>query len=82
MDKNIKDALRNFIIEYAVIDEDDPDFTDDVDLFDYGFLDSLGATEVVQFLADEFGVMVTQEDITLYPMNTINEIAAVAERKL
>lgn len=82
MEKNVKDTLRGYIIEYAQIEPDEPDFSDDVDLFDYGFVDSLGATEIVLFLEETFGVEITQADITLYPMNSINEIAEVVERKL
>ncbi len=82
MEKNVKDTLRDFIIDYAKIEPDEPDFSDDVHLFDYGFVDSLGATEIVLFLEETFGIQITQEDITLYPMNTINEIAGVVERKL
>ena len=82
MDKNVKEALRNFILEHFEIDAGDPDFSDDVHLFDYGFVDSLGATEIVLFLEETFQVKITQADITLYPMNTINEIAGVVENKL
>lgn len=82
METNVRDTLRDYIIQYAAIEPDDPDFSDDVDLFDYGFVDSLGATEIVLFLEETFGVEITQADITLYPMNTIDEIAEVVERKL
>ena len=82
MDKNVKEALRSFILEHFEIDAGDPDFSDDVHLFDYGFVDSLGATEIVLFLEETFQVKITQADITLYPMNTINEIAGVVESKL
>ena len=82
METNVRDTLRDYIIQYAAIEPDDPDFSDDVDLFDYGFVDSLGATEIVLFLEETFGVGITQADITLYPMNTIDEIAEVVERKL
>lgn len=82
MEKNVKDTLRDYIMEYGSIEPDEPDFSDDVDLFDYGFVDSLGATEIVLFLEETFGIEITQADITLYPMNTINEIAGVVERKL
>ena len=82
MRDKIRDALREFIRRYADIPEDDLDFTDDVDLFDYGYVDSLGATEIVLFAEDRFHVSITQEDITLYPMNSIDEIAEVVERKL
>lgn len=61
---------------------DDPDFSTDVNLFDEGFVDSLGATEIVLYIEDTFGIKISQKDIILYPMNTIREIAEVVERKL
>ena len=80
--ENVKDTLRSYIMEHFNIEADDPDFDDDVHLFDYGFVDSLGATEIVLFLEETFGVEITQKDIILYAMNTVNEIADVVERKL
>ena len=80
--ENEKDTLRSYIMEHFNIEPDDPDFDDDVHLFDYGFVDSLGATEIVLFLEETFGVQITQKDIILYAMNTVNEIAGVVERKL
>ncbi len=80
--ENVKDTLRAYIMEHFEIEADDPDFGDDVHLFDYGFVDSLGATEIVQFLEDTFHVEITQKDIILYAMNTVDEISEVVERKL
>lgn len=78
----IKDELRNYIIENFNVEPDDPDFSDDVHLFDYGFLDSLNATQTILFLEDTFHIEISQRDITLYPMNTIDEIASVVLNKL
>ncbi len=80
--ENVKDTLRAFVLEHFEIEADDPDFSDGVHLFDYGFVDSLGATEIILFVENQFGVEITQKDITLYPMNTIDEICEVVERKL
>lgn len=78
---DIKEVLRSYIKEEFGID-DDPDFTDDAHLFDMGFLDSLGATQVILFIEEEFNIEITQKDLILHPMNTINEIALVIENKL
>lgn len=79
---DVKSTIRQYIMEHFDIGTDDPDFSDDVDLFDYGFVDSLGATEIVLFLEHTFSVTITQKDITLYPMNTVSEISTVVENKL
>lgn len=74
-------TLTEFINEHFDIG-DDPDYTTEVDLFEYGFLDSMGAMEVIAFLEEEYSIEITQRDIVLYPMNTIAEIAEVVAFKL
>ena len=81
MENSVKDTLRAYIMEHFDIPADDPDFGDDVHLFDYGFVDSLGATEIIMFLEDTYHVEIGQKDIILYPMNTVNEIAEVIGHK-
>ena len=78
--QEIVEKLDAFVREHFDIG-DDPDYDLDVNLFDYGFVDSLGATEIVFFIEDTFGIEITQKDITLYPMNTVNEIAEVVAAK-
>ena len=78
---DVKEILREFIREEFNIN-DDPDFTDDAHLFDMGFIDSLGATQVILFIEEKFKIEITQKDLILHPMNTIDEIAVVIENKL
>lgn len=77
----VKEALKDFIKKHFDID-DDPDFTEDAHLFDMGFVDSLGATEIILFIEEHWNIEITQKDLILYPMNTIEEIGEVIERKL
>ena len=79
--KDIINEIRNYIIKTFEI-EIDGDFTGDVNLFDYGYIDSMDATRVVLFLEENFNIEITQKDIMLYPMNSINEIATVVKSKL
>lgn len=77
----IKEILYNFLKNNFEIG-DDPDFTYDAHLFDMGFVDSLGATEIILFIEEHWNTEITQRDLILYPMNTVEEIAEVIERKL
>ena len=79
--EEIKNTLRAFISEKFDIG-DDPDFTDDVHLFNEGFVDSFGAVEIIHFVEQTYNIEITQKDITLYPMNTIEEIAEVVDEKI
>lgn len=77
----VTETISEFIKEKFEIG-DDPDFNNDVHLFNEGFVDSFGAVEIVQFVEETFGIEITQKDITLFPMNTVSEIAAVVESKI
>ena len=63
------------------IDDNDDDFTPDVHLFDYGFIDSIGATALIAHIETTYGIQVTNQDLMLYPLNTIREIAAFIAEK-
>ncbi len=78
---NVEKIIFDYINEHFEIDND-PDFTEDVNLFDAGFVDSLGAVEILDFAEQTFNVTITQKDITLFPMNTVKEIASVIKAKL
>lgn len=77
----VAETLSDFIREKFDIG-DDPDFTNDVHLFNEGFVDSFGAVEIIHFVEETFNIEITQKDITLFPMNTVNEIATVVESKI
>ncbi len=75
------ETLTEFIREKFSIG-DDPDFTTDAHLFNEGFVDSFGAVEIIHFVEEHYEIEITQRDITLFPMNTIEEIAEVVESKI
>ncbi len=75
------ETISEFIREKFEI-YDDPDFTNDVHLFNEGFVDSFGAVEIIHFVEETYNIKITQRDITLFPMNTVEEIAEVVESKI
>ena len=79
--EQIKENLYNYIMEKYEL-EGDPDYTTDVNLFDYGFLDSMGATEVIMWLEETYQIEITQKDILLYPMDSVDAIAEVVYGKV
>lgn len=79
--QEITGILYQFVKEKFDIG-DDPDYTAEVNLFDYGFIDSMEATEILLYVEERFHVEITQKDIVLSPMNSVAEIAAVVAGKL
>ena len=76
----IAETISEFIKDKFEIG-DDPDFSNDVHLFNEGFFDSFGAVEIIPCDEETYGISITQKDITLFPMNTVNEIAEVVASK-
>lgn len=78
---DIEQTLYDFIQENFEIG-DDPEYTPEVHLFDSGFVDSLGAIDIINFAEEHWNIEITQRDLTLYPMNTVRQIAAVVAEKV
>ena len=79
--ETIKEELFRYIEEKYDL-QGDPDYSMEVNLFDYGFIDSLGATEIICWLEENYNIEITQKDIVLYPMNSVEEIAEVVYGKV
>jgi len=72
------ETLRNFIRQRYNVPLDDADFNDDVHLFDYGYIDSFGAVDLIAFVESAFDIKISQSDLVAYPLNTIRQIADFA----
>jgi acyl carrier protein len=58
----------------------DPRFRRDTDLFDNGYVDSVGLAELIGFLEDEFGVEIPDELLVSDQFTTIEGISQVVCR--
>ena len=73
----IADALEAFIREHFQVGADDPEFTRQVHLFDYGYVDSVGATEVIAFVESTYGVAIPDEQLFSEEATTIEGFAGI-----
>lgn len=74
--------LRAFIKAHFKVPDSDRDFTDEVHLFDYGYIDSFGAVELTSFLEQAFSVKVTASDLITFPLNSICEISTFVVKRI
>ncbi len=77
----IMTELRTFIRQQFKVPDNDPDFNDDVHLFDYGYIDSFGAVELTTFVKASLGTGITDSDLVAFPLNTIREIATFVSKR-
>lgn len=59
----------------------DSSLGDDDDMFATGYVNSMFAMQLVQFVESDFGITVDSEDLDLDNFRTVSSIAAFVERK-
>ena len=78
----ITDDVRAFVKAKFDIDDADGSFNDDVHLFDYGYVDSFGAVEMIAYSEKKYAIQISNDDLVVNPLNTIREISAFIHRRL
>lgn len=73
--ETVLSRLREFVAENFLYMRPDFELQDDQSLMGNGIVDSMGVMEMIQFLEEEFGVVVEDTDIT---EENIGNLAAIA----
>lgn len=67
--------IDGFVRAQFHIASDDPDFGNDVHLFDHGYLDSFSTQELIEHIETTYNIKIGNTDLVKYPLNTLNEIS-------
>ena len=76
----MEEKLIDLIAE--VCDTDDVRERCDIDLFEAGLLDSLGAIDLLVEIEEEFGVVIAPTELERSEMNTVNKIIERVKERL
>lgn len=79
---NFQNEIRNFIHQNLSISEDNIEFSDDDNFFKLGFVNSLFAMKLVNFVEQKFGIEVENEDMDLKNFSTVNNLMALIHKKV
>ncbi len=75
------EAINAFVKAQGNVTAGDDLFSDDVDLFDYGYLDSFGIVGLIEAVSQKFGVDLS--DVDFYDGHrTIRSIAGIVDQRL
>ena len=78
--ENIASRVEAFVRTRFEVDPNDDDFDRSVDLYDRGYIDSVGFVELLAFLGKEFRVEIPEEDLLSDEFLTIDGIATIVAR--
>lgn len=76
------DRIEAFVRSQFNVGPNDPGFDRRTDLFEAGYVDSVGVVETLEFIRVEFGVDVPEDDLLSEDFATIDGIARVVCRLL
>jgi acyl carrier protein len=74
------DQIRGFVLERFPLARKQR-FTDETPLLDTGLLDSLGILDVVGFVEQKYGILLTDEELVPENFQTIEHLAAFLAKK-
>ena len=80
--KDIKTALRGFILENLLPGEDPANLTDDLELKESGILDSMSTLKLVTFLEELYQIEFEANDLDSANLASINTIERLVRSKL
>ena len=72
--------IEAFVRESFSVSANDPRFGRDLDLFEGGYVDSVGLIELLAFIEDEFEIEIPDEDLASDEFMSIDGIAHVLGR--
>lgn len=76
---DIKDKIRDYIIKSTF--DDVKKIKDDTLIFEEGVLDSMGLLFLIEFLGENFGVTVSDEELNPKNFESINNIVVFVNNK-
>jgi len=79
--ERISSDLRDYIRRQYSIAPDDREFTDDVHLYNAGYVDPFTIGDLRSFIESKFAIKLDAGDHATFPLNTIRELASFVTRR-
>lgn len=77
-----KVLIREFIMSNLVVFDEEANFTDDDNIFKKGFVNSLFAMKLLEYVEETFKITINEEDMDLSNFSSVNNIASLIDKKV
>jgi len=77
---DVKNKIRTFIIDNYLFG-DDAGLEESTSFLDEGIVDSTGILELIEYISEEFGITVEDEELIPENLDSINNVSAFIGRK-
>jgi methoxymalonate biosynthesis acyl carrier protein len=76
-----KEKIRSFIQANLLVFEDEDEFSDSDNIFQLGYVNSLFAMKLLNYIEHEFAIIVDNEDMDIKNFSSVNNIVQLIENK-
>jgi acyl carrier protein len=73
----VRERIEGWVRKRFMVSDDDPRFDTTVDLYENGYVDSIGVVELLAFIGEEFGVEVPESLLLSEDFSNVNGIARI-----
>lgn len=73
--------VRGFIFENFLFDGEEGDLKNNASFLDQGIIDSTGVLELVDWLEEEFGIQVDDEELIPENLDSVDQLTAFIKKK-
>ncbi len=77
----LSDKVRNFITENLVVLDEEEDFQDSDNIFELGYVNSLFAMKLLNYVETEFKLKIENDDMDIQNFSSVDAIVSLVERK-
>jgi methoxymalonate biosynthesis acyl carrier protein len=78
---NTREKIRGFIESNLIVFEDNVEFSDSDNIFELGFVNSLFAMKLLNYVENEFNIVVESDEIDISNFNSVNNIMGLLKSK-
>ena len=77
----LKEKIRKFIVNNLVVFEDEAEFEDSDNIFEMGFVNSLFAMKMVNYIENDIGIELSNDDLDISNFNSVERIVEFINSK-
>ncbi|CQR54125.1 acyl carrier protein [Paenibacillus sonchi] len=78
---SMHEQIRNFIQDNLVVFDDEVEFSNEDNIFELGFVNSLFAMKLVTYIESEFNTTIESDEMDINNFNTIDNIVSFINSK-
>jgi len=74
--------VRDFIMSNLIVFDEEANFTDDDNIFKKGFVNSLFAMKLLEYVEKTFHITIEDDDMDLTNFSSVNRIVSMVSKKV